>query len=81
MYLGSEEGTSCPKKLFNIFILLCIITPDDKLLSFDRIFLLLADKVDMDKILDEFENWPHRPSVRQTISSKSTGCNLTKLTI
>ena len=26
--------------------------------SFDQIFLKLADKLDMDKILDEVENWP-----------------------
>ena len=25
--------------------------------SFDQIFLKLADKVDMDEILDEFKNW------------------------
>ena len=30
--------------------------------SFDRICLKLADKVDMDEILDEFENWPDRVS-------------------
>ena len=28
--------------------------------SFDRIYLKLADKLDMDGISDTFENWPHR---------------------
>ena len=26
--------------------------------SFDQMFLKLADKVDMDEILNKFENWP-----------------------
>ena len=28
--------------------------------NFDRIILTLADKMDMDEIWDEFENWPNR---------------------
>ena len=40
----------CSKTLF-----LC-----DNFFSFDRFFLLLADKVDIDEISDDFENWPDR---------------------
>ena len=65
----SDEFENCPDRIINLKIYFPFSAEKNPLFDschqhilfhFNGIFLNLADKVDMDEISAEFENWPNR---------------------